>query len=247
VSKQLAIGSLCALGLVGVGVWIGKSSSTPVTPPTAQAAPAGDEAAATPSPVPTRSARVRPLQPAPSLDRPADPGLAKDLVDGDPKIRRAAVHELARSDSPDPALLVAASKDADVEVSVTATYALGPLYAQGRVPLAELVARSSDRNASERTRQTALNAFGRVANADAAKILVELLARGEVIERRSAAALLGNQDLTVAVPALIAALGDADEYVRSNALETLRARSRGRDFGTDAAAWQAWWQRSQQR
>ena len=62
------------------------------------------------------------------------------------------------------------------------------------------------------------------------------------MERRTAAILLAHQDPELAVPALIGALGDADEYVRSNAVEALRARSRGREFGLDAAAWRAWWQ-----
>jgi len=58
----------------------------------------------------------------------------------------------------------------------------------------------------------------------------------------SAAILLVHQDPELAMPALIGALADTDELVRSNALDSLRARSRGRDFGTDAAAWRAWWQ-----
>ena len=48
-----------------------------------------------------------------------------------------------------------------------------------------------------------------------------------------------------AVPALIRALADADEYVRMNAVESLKHFARGRDFGQDAAAWLRWWQSRQ--
>ena len=50
------------------------------------------------------------------------------------------------------------------------------------------------------------------------------------------------QSADVAVPALIGALADADDYVRGNALESLKRLARGRDYGTDANAWRSWWQ-----
>jgi hypothetical protein len=240
--KQLAFAAIAGAALVGIGIWIGRSSAT--LPPQSQQPPAETE----PAPATNSSTSIRrspssiPQRPALARPAAADPSLEQDLVASDPKIRRAAVHELVRGSDPDPAMLVAASKDADLEVAVVATRALGKLYAQGQVPLTELVARARDRGASERVRQTALNAFGQVASEDAAKILVDLLARGDVGERRTAAVLLQNQDMAIAVPALIGALGDTDEVVRSNALEALKARSRGRDFGTDASAWQSWWQ-----
>jgi HEAT repeat protein len=85
-------------------------------------------------------------------------------------------------------------------------------------------------------RHAALNGFGHVASPEAAATRAELVERGDVGERRSAAALLVNQELALAVPALIGALDDDDHWVRSQALDSLKARSRGRDFGTDAAA-----------
>jgi HEAT repeat protein len=80
-----------------------------------------------------------------------------------------------------------------------------------------------------------------IATPEAAALFTELVAHGADIDRRSAAILLQHQAATTAVPALIAALADSDEYVRMNAVESLRSFARGRDFGTDAAAWQRWW------
>jgi len=240
--RPIVVIGIAAAGVLAFGIWLGRSSSSPAVsdvsaaPARAPIAPAASSARAhVPAIAPVLAARrSNPTQEA--------PGLAADLVAADPKIRRAAVREVVRSGDADPAMLLAASRDPDLEVGATATEALGKLYAEGQVPLKEMVARATDHGLNERVRVSALNGLGLVANADAAGVLVELLARGDVTERRSAAILLVHQDLTIAIPALINALGDADEYVRSNALESLRARSRGRDFGSDAGAWQSWWQ-----
>jgi HEAT repeat protein len=87
-----------------------------------------------------------------------------------------------------------------------------------------------------------MNGLALVTSPDAATVLVDLLAHGTEIDRRSAAILLVHQDPMISVPALIGALADADEVVRGNAHESLHAFARGRDFGQDAAAWQRWWQ-----
>ena len=240
----LALG-LGVAGLVGFGVWLGRSSTSSTASPAIQtaAADAGSARVLAPAVVPARAART----PAPVLSArrtttaPA-PGLAADLVDADPRVRRAAVREAARNGDGDPAVFLAASRDRDVDVGAGAMDALGKLYAEGAVPLKEMVARATDHGLDPRVRVSALNGLGVVANGDAAVVLAELLARGDVDERRSAAILLAHQELAVAVPALIAALRDGDEYVRANALESLRGRARGRDFGNDATAWQAWWQ-----
>ena len=160
----------------------------------------------------------------------------------DPKIRRAATAEVARSKEPDPTILLAAARDPDADVSMLATSRLGKLYADGEVSTADMLARVRDKNQNPRVRVVAMNGLGMVPTPDAAKLLVELLATGDLTERRAAAVLLQHQDPALAIPALIDALGDADEYVRAAALDSLRVRSRGRDFGTDAAAWRAWWQ-----
>jgi HEAT repeat protein len=231
------------VGLVGFGVWLGRSASSPSsTEVRAATEPAPAEATPPQSPAATRArVPVAPALPARHVAS-SDPSLAADLRAADPQIRRAAVREVARTSDPDPSVMLAASRDADQEVAGVAMQALGPLYAAGQVPVKEMIARATDRTINERVRSRALDNLGAVENADAAGVLVDLLAKGDVLERRTAAAGLARQDMAIAVPALIRALGDADEYVRGNALEALKARSRGRDFGTDAGAWQAWWQ-----
>lgn len=223
--------------VLGVGFWLGRSPSHDV----ASAEPAVVEKAETRAAI---APIVKHAPAAPAMPRRAEPapGLLQDLGAADPKIRRAAVDEIIKSSDPDPKLLLAASKDSNLDVSFAATNGLAKLYADGQVPVAEMMARAIDHSSNLRVRSASLNAFGAVPSPEAAELLVRLVTGGDELERRTAAALLGNQDLELAVPALIRALGDSDEYVRGNALESLRRRSRGRDFGIDAGAWQAWWQ-----
>jgi HEAT repeat protein len=246
---------LAAAALLAVGVWLGRSQapaaapaalSAPAAPSGSPGSPGGESLAGRGGPS-AQAPRLSSRTPggAPSLARrsaaAADPGLVADLSDADPKVRRAAVRELAADRDAEPALLLAASRDPDLEVGVTATEALGKLHAQGQVPVQELIARATDRKLDERVRVSALNGLGLVPSPESAALLADLAVRGDAGERRTAAILLVHQDPAAAVPSLIGLLGDADEYVRSNALESLRARSRGRDFGTDAGAWRAWW------
>lgn len=190
---------------------------------------------------PVRAAKIETAR-APALPQRPQPSaaLAADLVDANPNVRRAAIKE-ARADA-DPAVLLAASRDSDLSVGVLATEALGQRYAKGELPVGELIARATDPSLNDRVRVTALNGLGVISSPDAANLLTDLLARGTQLERGSAAILLQHQDPELAIPALIRALADADETVRANVLESLRARSRGRDFGSDAGAWTAWWQ-----
>lgn len=197
----------------------------------------GNEPREAPAPAP-HTAEIAQPRVAPALPAASQvPGLAEDLKDPDPKIRRAAVREAEDA----PSLLVA-SRDRDLEVAVMATEALGKLHAKGEVPVAEMIARATDHALDERVRVSALNGLGLVASPEAGQMLAELVHRGDTLERRSAAILLVHQDPAVAMPALIDALADADEVVRANALEALKARARGRDFGSDAGAWRSWWQ-----
>jgi HEAT repeat protein len=196
-----------------------------------------------PAPKP-REARIAPITAAraPALPtKAAVPGLEQDLRDTDPKVRRAAVREAAR-DGGDPQIFLAASRDPDREVAIVATEALAKAHARGEVPASELIARVTDRSVDERVRVSAINGLGLVESPEAARTLAELVHRGDMLEKRSAAILLVHQDPDIAVPALIDALADADEVVRANALEALRGKARGRDFGVDAGAWRAWWQ-----
>lgn len=227
--------------VLGAGVWLGRETSTP-TQPAGRAQPASPSEAAGP----TRAAafRASPVAaPALPAHRAAPtPGLAADLIASDPKVRRAAVREVARDGDVDPAVLLAASRDPDLEVAISATEGLARRYVAGDVPVSEILARASDRGLNPRVRTSALNALALAPTPEGAALLVELVARGDVFERATAAILLRHQDPELGIPALIGALRDADERVRANALEALRGRARGRDFGTDAAAWQAWWQ-----
>lgn len=224
--------------LLGGGLWLGQSSSTTAGSSAPPAAEIRSAAITVPAPAP-RAARAPSL---PVRTPVATPGLAADLTATDPKVRRAAVREAAGDPDLDPALLLVASRDPDLEVGITATIALGKRYAEGDVPVAEMIARATDRGLHDRVRVSALNAIGLVASAEGAALLVDLVARGSTTDRASAAILLVHQDPELAIPALIGALGDSEEQVRANALESLRARSRGRDFGTDPASWRAWWQ-----
>jgi HEAT repeat protein len=228
----------CGAAILGGAFWIGRSSNDAAGADAPQ--PSGEVVRADErARIPTRAARPRP-----ELTRRTRlaGGLAADLIAADPKIRRAAVAEAARDADPDPQIMLAASRDPDLGVARAALASLGTLYADGQVSTKDMIALASDRTIPDRVRIAALNGLGAVPEPDAAAVLVKMLATGNTLERRSAAALLGNQDPEIAVPALIAALGDTDEYVPIHALDSLRQRSRGRDFGTDAGAWQAWWQ-----
>ena len=224
--SRFAILAALATALVGFGMWMGHASN---------AQPAA--VVTTPVVTATLHAHAAPPLATPTLD----PGLAADLRDPDPEIRRAAVRELASSDARDPATLLAASHDPDLGVAVLATTGLATLYRDGQLPAKELATRIADHGLTERVRVAALNGLGTVRSSEGATVLADLSVHGDVTERRSAAILLQHQDPITAVPSLIAALADSDEYVRMNAIESLRSFARGRDFGTDAAAWQRWW------
>ena len=234
--SYLALGAAAA-GLLGLGVWLGRASSS------SEAAPA--PAAATVSSTAPRAATVsppRPTAPAPALAKPMSRALAADLDDADVKVRRNATRDLAKQPDTDPQRLLALSRDPDPTVGVLATEGLGRLHAAGSLPASELIARVGDHALDEKVRTAAFNALGVVQSPEAAQYLADLLAKGNTFERLNAAILVGHQDLEIAVPALIGALSDSEPRVRDNALETLRTWTRGRDFGTDAAAWRAWWQ-----
>ena len=232
-----AIIGVGAATIVGFALWLGHATSA------SDAAPAPERriAVVPPSHVPGHLAE----RPAPAVPAAIAPDLAADLKDADPKVRRAAIAELAHSDARDPATLLAASRDPDPDVALAATEGLGALYRDGRITAKDLSDRITDHAIGEKIRVAAMNELGVVPAKDAAALLADLVAHGDVTERRSAAILLSHQDPATAVPALIGALADPDEYVRMNAVESLKRFARGRDFGQDAAAWRRWWQSRQ--
>ncbi len=217
-------GVATAAGLVGAGAYLARASHAEA-----------QVIAVAPAPVAPASRRAQALHRAEPT-----PGLAEDLRDGDPKVRRAAVRELARD--PDAPALLAASRDPDLEVSLVATVALGRLYAQGSLPASELVDRIRDHRLPEKVRASAMNGLGVVPEPATAQLFADLLANGDTVDRRSVAILLAIQNPDIAVPALIGALADADDYVRENAHASLGRLARGRDYGTNANEWRSWWQ-----
>ena len=230
-SRALAI--VVGGAILGLGLWLGRSSSSEAK----VQIEATEQRAEPVERAPVRRAQAPVL---PALHRLAR-GLAADLVASDPKVRLAAVREVVRSGDDAQALLVA-SRDPDPSIAGTALGALGKLYAEGQVTTADMLARATDRSGGPRIHTMALNAVGAVAHPDTAKLLGQLVTTGTVGERRAASALLGSQVPDDAIPLLIRALSNEDEYVRDNAITGLRTLSRGRDFGLDANAWQSWWQ-----
>jgi hypothetical protein len=246
VTGRSAIGlALGGIAVLGFGIWLGgqraSADRAPVVGASADRVSANgvslDRNATAQTARDTRATMPRPQL----ATTPTAPGLAEDLRDSDPLVRRNAIAELAASGAADPRVLVEASRDADLNVAVAATEGLGALYRDGRVLASELVARTN-RSAPEKVRVAAINGLGTVATPDSATALIDLLAHGSEIERRSAAIVLVHQDPALAVPALIAALRDNDDNVRINAREALRTIARGRDLGADADAWSRWWQ-----
>jgi hypothetical protein len=238
-SRRFGVLAVCAAVLVGFGIWLGHATSAAPVAVTAVAA-------VTPSVPPPSVAPI--VAPVVAPPRPAlatahgDRGLTADLHDPDPHVRRAAIRELVHSDASDPATLLAASRDGDLGVAITATDGLGALYRDGRITAKDLSDRIVDHQLAEKIRVSALNGLGVVASQDAAAVLADLGAHGDSTERRSAAILWQHQAVDAAVPALIAELADSDDVVRANALESLRSFARGRDYGSDASAWARWWQ-----
>jgi HEAT repeat protein len=210
--------------VLGAGVWLG-----------------GQRAAAQQNSAPEVQARERVSGPRPALaPRSIAPGLAEDLRDRDPLVRRNAIADLAAAGG-DARVLGEASRDADLNVAVAATQGLARMYRDGQLPATELVARTTAET-PPKVRIAAINGLGLVAAPQSARALTALLARGSEIDRRGAAIVLVHQEPALAVPALIGALRDSDEIVRANAREALRSIARGRDLGEDAGAWQRWWQ-----
>ena len=239
-STRTVLFATCLAALLGGGYWLARSSSAGASAPSSSSSSSSSLSGGRTASVPAVATHVSASRAmAPALPSHA-PELVTDLRDADPKVRRAAIHELAGSDV-DAQLLLDASRDRDLEVGVVATIALGKAYKDGRVAVSELVTRAQDSSLDPKVRSAALSGLGVVPSPEAAALLAGLATTGSTDDRASAVILLRNQDLALAVPALIGALGDAEPRVRELAHASLTARSRGRDFGEDRAAWQAWW------
>lgn len=227
--KLIALGT-GAVALFGFGIWLGAQRAAAEQPHvTAQVDRPALPALRATRPVVLASAK------------PAMPGLEQDLRDPDPRVRRNAIAELATSDAADPATLLAASRDANVDVALAGAEGLGALYRDGRIGADKLGALATDPAAPAKVRVVAINGLGLVPSPEGAAALAELVHSADDYAKRSAAILLVHQDPAVAVPALIGALRDSDENTRQNARESLRTLARGRDLGDDASAWQRWW------
>lgn len=225
-AKLLAFGALL---LLAAGIWIGRATQAKPMAPQAQL-------------MATVARPVFESPKRPAIQRPAiSPDLATDLKDANPRVRAIAVRDALR-DGADADVFRAAVRDPALDVGIAGAEGLGKLHASGEVNAQEMIAIATDHTLNDRVRVATLDGLGLVPSADAARALADMARRGDTVEKRSAAILLAHQDAEVAVPALIDALGDADAVVRGNALEALRGKSRGRDFGPDAGAWRAWWQ-----
>jgi hypothetical protein len=217
-----------ALAALAIGWASGRRSGR------AEVREAGDSRAASRTPAPARprsgSERPRPAVPAGLLER--------DLADPDPVVRGRALHSGAGDD----ATVVAAVRDPDLSVSAIAAEQLVRRYRDGAFSTRELTELYQDRSLGLKPRIAILNGLADQPDDQVGALLEQALARGATVEeRRAAANLIAFQDPALAIPALVAALGDDDQWVRSNARDSLRQLANGRDFGEDAAAWTAWW------
>lgn len=182
-------------------------------------------------------------------DEVKEPGLprvvsdpAQDLTDPSPSVRLKAIQEVAADPTPEAVARVeAALNDADLSVSATAGRVLGELYERDLVPAQTLIEKVSDPVLPLKSRGGMLSALAGKPSPDVLPFLLERLRNGQPEERRMLAGTIGYQGVQIAVPALLDALGDPDEWVRYNAAEALTYISRGRNFGSDRGEWEAWW------
>lgn len=177
----------------------------------------------------------------------ADP--LTDIKDPAPSVRALAVQDLADAPPSPEAVeaLIDALQDTSITVSGSAGDTLGKWYIKGQVPAEELIRRARDPSLHPKTRTGILRGLSKVPTPEATELLLSMINEGEVTERRFAAGMIAYQGPEVAVPALIEALEDPDEWVRFNANEVLQHISRGRNYGQDKAAWRNWWGKAKAR
>jgi hypothetical protein len=186
------------------------------------------------------TAPARRAAPAAAAGRSAPvprPDLDEKLRHPDPIVRARV---LSRG-SADDATVLAMLRDTDVSVAAVAGEQVVRRYRDGAFSTSELAGLYQDTRLDLKPRIAILNGLAEKADPEVAELLGRTLAGGDVEERRAAANLIAFQDHTAAVPRLIAALADEDQWVRSNAGDSLRNIADGEDFGHDAAAWTRWW------
>jgi hypothetical protein len=212
--------------------------ATPVAPPLERRAPLPPPAAP-----PPRGAAARP----PPQRETVDLALI-EVRDDDPAVRAHSVLVLGRAKTPEAAAaLLETVRDPDPNVSTMSAMQLDEAYQAGLVSFEQMHTLATDLNLGPGAHFAAFAGLAKVADPRAAEFLLERLKNGTGEERRTAAGMLQHQGAAIAVPALIEALGDGEQWVRYNANEQLRALARGRDYGEDAAAWSRWWAQEQAR
>lgn len=248
-SRAKLLGGAAAIVLLAfAGAWLAVTVSRGGAAPARQAAapaPAAVSAREPPATRPVRAPAAAPRQGArAAASGAASEALARDLADPDPRARGAALRTIEQAPAAEWVDEVeGAMRDSNPSVSATAADVLGRLYQEHLVEPRRMVEHYRDGALPFRTRSALLSGFGQQPTDEAAQLLLELARSTDERERRAAAILLANQEPRVAVPALIEALGDRDEWVRANARESLTRLARGRDYGEDVAAWRAWWER----
>jgi HEAT repeat protein len=155
-----------------------------------------------------------------------------------------ALADCAAADDDDATLaFIDRLRDADAQVREEAAVALGREGCRDAVaPLARVVAAvlADAERADRLVASAALVSLGRTRDAAALPALREAMRDADWRLRASAVAGLGRLRLVEAVPDLLAALDDKSPSVRATALEPLVAVA-GKDGGTDAKSWRAWW------
>jgi HEAT repeat protein len=189
---------------------------------------------------------------AAALGGSRSPAAAPALVrlaesDADAHVRLVAVAALADCAAPGDADALVAFidrlRDGDAQVREEAAVALGRENAPDAVaPLARTVTAvlADPARADVLVASAALVSLGRTRDPAALPALRAALHDPDWRLRASAAAGLGRLRLPAVVPDLLDALDDKSPSVRATALETL-VDAAGRDGGTDAKSWRAWW------
>ncbi|MFO0603805.1 MAG: HEAT repeat domain-containing protein [Polyangiales bacterium] len=180
--------------------------------------------------------------PGPHRPRRAEPGArAAALDEGAPLLRAVVAFRQAAAPR-----LVKALDDVDPDVRYCAVACLGECAHPSAI--APLVARLFDDDDAVRAAAVdALRAHQRFEEFEGAGRAVRAsLSDPRAAARRAAAAALSELRDAEAVPALVAALGDADAGVVEAAHRALTVITR-QDFGAMAAPWVTWWGRSGQQ